>query len=475
MNQPVETQTHGATPTTPVEVALDFYAAEPTEVENVDETFEPRDAAERLGAQAVEAVATLSDEENELWLEAQDAILRGEFAAYDDLDLLKVYVRQAGEAPLLNAEQEVEIAKRIEAGVLAQEKLDLKGDTLSVSERRDLGLVAADGARAKEQMIESNLRLVIARAKRRHRPSRTVPTLLDLIQEGNIGLMQAVEMFDYTKGRKFSTFATFRIDREIGLAIKDTERTIYVPRWQTEKWYGIQTVRRELISELKRHPSDAEIAKKANITVKDLASMRTIFRPNASLDEYAESEDGYTLGDTVADRQPDVVDQVIKEATPEYEALCAVLTEAELRVLHFFSGLRNTSYEDIGRIIGLTHKQVISLQKSAYAKLQHPSVQLTAFLDVKKGNPVVDDWRDDAACKDQGPNKFFGKGAKDTSLCETCPVAGLCLQYAVDQDIYHGYWGGLPAQHVNTERRKAERTGQAYTLPAVGPQERKSA
>jgi RNA polymerase primary sigma factor len=213
-------------------------------------------------------------------------------------DLVKLYLRDIGKTPLLTAEQEVDLAKQIEAGVLAKEKL--KAPDLSPDLRRDYTSLVRAGEDAKEQLWTANLRLVVSKAKRRH--SQNDPTrLLDLIQEGNIGLLRAVEMFDYTKGYKFSTYAVRWIRQAIGAYIGDQDRTIRIPLEMGYKINKYTTCERDLTDALGREPTVEEVAKKLKIPLDKAKDYKAHQEDAFSIQTIVGEEDGAELGDFIAD------------------------------------------------------------------------------------------------------------------------------------------------------------------------------
>ncbi len=413
------------------------------------------------------------EEENAAWEATRQAIMRNSIdidARGRDLSLVRLYINQASREPLLDKPQEAELAKRIEVGLFAYEKLHLSGDMtrLPVRERRDLQVLIKAGDRAKQQLIEANLRWVIVRASKK--TNRGV-SFADLIQEGNMGLMRAAEMFDYKKGFKFSGYATNWIDRAIDLAILNTSRSIRLPKALGEKWNALKATERELIADLGRKPTWAEWAEEAEITEQELRTLSKQAESIASLDKpvtVGEMKDT-PLGDLVPDRQPDIIDQIT--ATPPQEAnLTDILSEQEIHLLTLVSGTQLLPLDKIGEELGMTSKQVQNLRDKLFAKLQHPSSNLGVRFAAKPGNPVAETWREEAACKDEGPLLFFPEGSKIrraevASFCGGCSVAAQCLRYAVDQNSKRGFWGGVPASTMYTNRIKAAKEGREYVPP----------
>src|SRR6478735_69880 len=214
-------------------------------------------------------------------------------------DLVRVYLNGIGKTALLTAEQEVDLAKRIEAGVFAGHMLE-SGKRLSPQRRIDLKMIVRDGGRARSHLLVANLRLVVSLAKRY--TGRGMP-LLDLIQEGNLGLIRAVEKFDYTKGFKFSTYATWWIRQAISRAMADQSRTIRLPVHLVEQVNKMQRVRREMNQTLGREASHAELAHELDITEERIRELIDLSRDLVSLDQAVGSDDDASLGDFIADKR----------------------------------------------------------------------------------------------------------------------------------------------------------------------------
>ncbi len=212
-------------------------------------------------------------------------------------DLVRLYLREIGKVPLLNAEQEVDLSKRVEAGLFAEHKL-ANGGEMTPSLRRDLNALVRDGRAAKQQLISANLRLVVSVAKKY---TGRGMTLLDLVQEGNLGLIRAVEKFDYAKGYKFSTYATWWIRQAIGRAMADQARTIRIPVHLVEQLNRLTRQQRQLVTSLGREPTDEELAEALDISVDQVADLRRISQDTVSL-ETAVGDDGESvLGDFIED------------------------------------------------------------------------------------------------------------------------------------------------------------------------------
>ena len=295
-------------------------------------------------------------------------------------DPVKAYLSAIGRTPLLTAEQEVELAQRIEVGLYAAH-LAAAGDTTSAT-HAELTELAADGRRARAHMLEANLRLVVSIAKRY--PLRGL-SFLDIVQEGNLGLVRAVEKFDYTKGFKFSTYATWWVRQAIGRAMAEQSRTVRLPVHMVEKVSKMERTERVLRQELGRDPSLEELATAYGGTPAEIEDLRRVSRSTVSLDTPV-GDDGETrVGDLVVDRDaPDAMEIVEQRAMNDllHRAL-AGLPEREATILALRFGLvdgRRHTLDEIGRQIGLTRERVRQLEKQALTELRHPS-RADALLD----------------------------------------------------------------------------------------------
>ncbi len=285
-------------------------------------------------------------------------------------DLVRAYLNGIGRTKLLTAEQEVVLAKRIEAGLYAEEKLALGGPD------RDLAIVAAEGRAAKDHLLEANLRLVVSIAKRY---TGRGMAFLDLIQEGNLGLIRAVEKFDYTKGYKFSTYATWWIRQAITRAMADQARTIRIPVHMVEQVNRMVRTRRDLAGALGREPSIAEIAKAMEVEEFQVIELISYDREPVSLDQ-AVGEDGESaLGDFVARIDPreepadSVSNGMLRE---EVEIVLATLSQREQAVIRLRFGLddgRQRTLDEVGREFGLSRERIRQIEKVTLLKLRHPS------------------------------------------------------------------------------------------------------
>jgi RNA polymerase primary sigma factor len=294
-------------------------------------------------------------------------------------DSVRAYLKQIGKVPLLNAEQEVELAKRIEAGLYAAERLraaEEGEEKLSIQLGRDLMWISRDGERAKNHLLEANLRLVVSLAKRY---TGRGMAFLDLIQEGNLGLIRAVEKFDYTKGYKFSTYATWWIRQAITRAMADQARTIRIPVHMVEQVNRMVRARRDLSSTLGREPTVAEVAAAMGISELQVLELISYDREPVSLDQ-AVGEDGESpLADFVAgadprQEPPDTVSQGLLRN--EVEIVLATLSQREQEVIRLRFGLddgRQRTLDEVGREFGLSRERIRQIEKVSLLKLRHPS------------------------------------------------------------------------------------------------------
>jgi RNA polymerase sigma factor (sigma-70 family) len=295
-------------------------------------------------------------------------------------DLVRAYLNGIGRRKLLTAEQEVDLAKRIEAGLYAEYRLER--DTCGADLRGDLAAAAAEGRAARNHLLEANLRLVVSIAKRY---TGRGMAFLDLIQEGNLGLIRAVEKFDYTKGYKFSTYATWWIRQAISRAMADQARTIRIPVHMVERVNRMARVRRDLAVALGREPTTGEIAAELGVTELDVIEMISFDREPVSLDQ-AVGEDGESeLGDFVADPRPEPVDIATSgQLRGEVEIVLASLSQREQAVIRLRFGLddgRQRTLDEVGRECGLSRERIRQIEKGSLLKLRHPSLarQLEAY------------------------------------------------------------------------------------------------
>lgn len=289
-------------------------------------------------------------------------------------DPVKDYLKQIGKVALLNAELEVELAKRIEAGLFAEEKL-ATDKKLSKDMGRDLKWVVKDGQRAKSHLLEANLRLVVSLAKRY---TGRGMQFLDLIQEGNLGLIRAVEKFDYTKGYKFSTYATWWIRQAITRAMADQARTIRIPVHMVEVINKLSRVQRQLLQDLGREPTPEELARELDMTPEKVVEVQKYGREPISLStplgEDGDSEFGDLIEDTEAVQPADAVAFRIMQR--EIERLLDTLTPREAAVIRSRYGIGDgvmKTLDQIGEEHGVTRERIRQIEAKTMSKLKHPS------------------------------------------------------------------------------------------------------
>jgi RNA polymerase primary sigma factor len=293
-------------------------------------------------------------------------------------DSVRAYLKQIGKIALLNAEQEVELATRIEAGLYAAERVrraEDVGEKLSPQLRRDLRWIARDGERAKNHLLEANLRLVVSLAKRY--TGRGMP-FLDVIQEGNLGLIRAVEKFDYTKGYKFSTYATWWIRQAISRAMADQARSIRLPVHMVEVINTLGRMRRELLQYLGREPTHEELAKELDITLEKVLELQQYDREPISLDQTIGDEGDSQLGHFIEDSQAvaavDAVSFTLLQ--DDLQPVLATLSEREAGIVRLRFGLTDgqpRTLDEIGHVYGVTRERIRQIECKAMAKLRHPS------------------------------------------------------------------------------------------------------
>jgi RNA polymerase primary sigma factor len=289
-------------------------------------------------------------------------------------DSVHTYLKSIGRTSLLTAEQEVDLAKRIEAGLFAEHKLDTEPD-LSPEYRHDLELVAEDGRRAKSHMLEANLRLVVSVAKKY---SDRGLSLLDVVQEGNLGLIRAVEKFDYTKGYKFSTYAMWWIRQAIQRGFADSARTIRLPVHVLEMLSKLSRVERDMHQRLGREPTPEELAVELDRTPDQIEELLRTSRQPISLDSTI-GEDGETsIGDLIEDVDaPEASELVDRQLMAEQlRSALDALTPREATIMAMRFGLYDGNphtLDEIGRALGLTRERIRQLEKQSLSKLRHPS------------------------------------------------------------------------------------------------------
>ncbi len=335
--------------------------------EAVDLTADDEDDAEGAKPQLPSDLIVISDDDDDI--PVQNLTISGATA-----DPVKDYLKQIGKVALLNAELEVELAKRIEAGLFAEEKLATT-KKLSPSERRDLNWVVKDGQRAKSHLLEANLRLVVSLAKRY---TGRGMQFLDLIQEGNLGLIRAVEKFDYTKGYKFSTYATWWIRQAITRAMADQARTIRIPVHMVEVINKLARVQRQLLQDLGREPTPEELAAELDMTPEKVVEVQKYGREPISLStplgEDGDSEFGDLIEDTEAVVPADAVGFSMLQQ--ELERVLDSLHPREAGVIRSRFGLGDgvqMTLDQIGEKFGVTRERIRQIESKTMSKLRHPS------------------------------------------------------------------------------------------------------
>ncbi|MGV0834699.1 RNA polymerase sigma factor [Mycolicibacterium thermoresistibile] len=293
-------------------------------------------------------------------------------------DSVRAYLKQIGKVALLNAEEEVDLAKRIEAGLFATQKLaELaeKGEKLPVQQRRDMQWICRDGERAKNHLLEANLRLVVSLAKRY---TGRGMAFLDLIQEGNLGLIRAVEKFDYTKGYKFSTYATWWIRQAITRAMADQARTIRIPVHMVEVINKLGRIQRELLQDLGREPTPEELAKEMDITPEKVLEIQQYAREPISLDQTIGDEGDSQLGDFIEDSEAVVAVDAVSFTLlqDQLQSVLETLSEREAGVVRLRFGLTDgqpRTLDEIGQVYGVTRERIRQIESKTMSKLRHPS------------------------------------------------------------------------------------------------------
>jgi RNA polymerase primary sigma factor len=345
----------------PIEVGLPDAAVEGGNSLDGTDTVEP-DAAE------------LVDEEED----DEEVAVPEEDTSGPSTDLVRAYLKEIGRVALLNAEQEVELAKRIEAGLFAAEKLrmaDAGELKLNKTVRKDLEWLTADGQRAKDHLLEANLRLVVSVAKRY---TGRGMAFLDLIQEGNLGLIRAVEKFDYTKGYKFSTYATWWIRQAITRAMADQARTIRIPVHMVEQINKLTRVQRQMLQDLGREPTAEELATELDMTPDKVVEIQGYAREPVSLEQNVGDEGDSQLGDFIEDADAPIAAEVVSFGLlqRELDSVLKTLPEREAAVVALRFGLTDgqpRTLDEIGKEFGLTRERIRQIEAKTLSKLRHPS------------------------------------------------------------------------------------------------------
>ncbi|WP_329058872.1 RNA polymerase sigma factor [Amycolatopsis sp. NBC_01480] len=346
-----------------------------------DEAEEAETPAARRRNAAAEKGPKSSDNPDFVWDEEESEALRqarkdAELTA--SADSVRAYLKQIGKVALLNAEEEVELAKRIEAGLYAAERVrnaEEEGEKLVTQMRRDLKWIVRDGERAKNHLLEANLRLVVSLAKRY---TGRGMAFLDLIQEGNLGLIRAVEKFDYTKGYKFSTYATWWIRQAITRAMADQARTIRIPVHMVEVINKLGRIQRELLQDLGREPTPEELAKEMDISPEKVLEIQQYAREPISLDQTIGDEGDSQLGDFIEDSEAVVAVDAVSFTLlqDQLQSVLQTLSEREAGVVRLRFGLTDgqpRTLDEIGQVYGVTRERIRQIESKTMSKLRHPS------------------------------------------------------------------------------------------------------
>ena len=348
-----------------------------------DEEFDPSAAEEvEVGDDDVEEVASSKDKpapsgSGFVYSDADDddAPVQQVMSAGATADPVKDYLKQIGKVALLNAEQEVDLALRIEAGLFAEEKIAADDGSMDPKLKRELEFIIHDGKRAKNHLLEANLRLVVSLAKRY---TGRGMLFLDLIQEGNLGLIRAVEKFDYTKGFKFSTYATWWIRQAITRAMADQARTIRIPVHMVEVINKLARVQRQMLQDLGREPTPEELALELDMTPEKVVEVQKYGREPISLHtplgEDGDSEFGDLIEDSEAVVPADAVSFTLLQE--QLHSVLDTLSEREAGVVAMRFGLTDgqpKTLDEIGKVYGVTRERIRQIESKTMSKLRHPS------------------------------------------------------------------------------------------------------
>jgi RNA polymerase primary sigma factor len=368
-----------ATPGEPEELG-DVEEIDPEELAAEIEDVVVEEPAAMVQAAATDAASSATDGDFEWDDEESEALkqARRDAELTASADSVRAYLKQIGKVPLLNAEQEVELAKRIEAGLYAAERLracDDGEEKLDRTFERDLRWIGRDGERAKNHLLEANLRLVVSLAKRY---TGRGMAFLDLIQEGNLGLIRAVEKFDYTKGYKFSTYATWWIRQAITRAMADQARTIRIPVHMVEVINKLGRIQRELLQDLGREPTPEELAKEMDITPEKVLEIQQYAREPISLDQTIGDEGDSQLGDFIEDSEAVVAVDAVSFSLlqDQLQQVLQTLSEREAGVVRLRFGLTDgqpRTLDEIGQVYGVTRERIRQIESKTMSKLRHPS------------------------------------------------------------------------------------------------------
>jgi len=346
--------------------------AEPADVaveDSADQDAPTVAVAPKADEEESEAAGFVLRDDDEEDAPAQQVVTAGATA-----DPVKDYLKQIGKVALLNAEQEVELAKRIEAGLFAEERMNAN-DKMDMKLKRELWWIAQDGKKAKNHLLEANLRLVVSLAKRY---TGRGMLFLDLIQEGNLGLIRAVEKFDYTKGYKFSTYATWWIRQAITRAMADQARTIRIPVHMVEVINKLARVQRQMLQDLGREPTPEELARELDMTPEKVVEVQKYGREPISLHtplgEDGDSEFGDLIEDSEAVVPADAVSFTLLQE--QLHSVLDTLSEREAGVVSMRFGLTDgqpKTLDEIGKVYGVTRERIRQIESKTMSKLRHPS------------------------------------------------------------------------------------------------------
>jgi len=348
--------------------------------------------AAELPPESMDAVLRLISDEGIQIVETPDEELDEETAKSDDdtgrmsptSDPVRMYLKEIGRVPLLTAAEEVDLAKRVEAGLFASEKLTTQRQ-LPPDLARELELIERDGQFAKKRLIEANLRLVVSIAKRYVGRGML---FLDLIQEGNLGLIRAVEKFDYTKGYKFSTYATWWIRQAITRAIADQARTIRIPVHMVETINKLIRIQRQMLQDLGREPTPEEIGLEMELPPERVLEIQKLAQEPVSLETPIGEEEDSNLGDFIEDSDAivpiDAASFILLQE--QLDAILHTLSEREKKVIQLRFGLTDghpRTLEEVGKEFGVTRERIRQIESKTLSKLRHPSrsQKLRDYLD----------------------------------------------------------------------------------------------
>jgi RNA polymerase primary sigma factor len=351
-------------------LSIDPKTGKPRALDEVDESdFQP-DAVKPLEKELTEDQGFIVSEADETDEPEQQVMVAGATA-----DPVKDYLKQIGKVPLLNAEQEVELAKRIEAGLFAEEQISDAETKLKEKVKDEYEWISEDGRRAKNHLLEANLRLVVSLAKRY---TGRGMLFLDLIQEGNLGLIRAVEKFDYTKGYKFSTYATWWIRQAITRAMADQARTIRIPVHMVEVINKLARVQRQMLQDLGREPTPEELAKELDMTPEKVIEVQKYGREPISLHTPLGEDGDSEFGDLIEDSEAIVPAEAVSFTLlqEQLHAVLDTLSEREAGVVSMRFGLTDgqpKTLDEIGKVYGVTRERIRQIESKTMSKLRHPS------------------------------------------------------------------------------------------------------